>query len=179
MRICLDACVLFPTVLREILMGCATAGLFQPIWSARILEEWARAAVKLGETGEMQARGEIAVLKANWPGAEVALREGDLARLWLPDENDVHVLAAAIAGSADAILTFNVKDFPKHVLAEEGIARLSPDPYLMDLWDQNPDAVEGVVGDVHRTAVRLLGEEIALRALLKRARLPRLGKALG
>lgn len=178
MRVCLDACVLFPTVLREILIGCAGAGLFEPIWSERILEEWARAARKLGADGEMQARGEVAVLKAQWPKAEVRVRDGDMARLWLPDENDIHVLAAAIAGSADAILTFNAKDFPKGLLLEEGVARLAPDAFVLSLWDADPKRVEHVVARVHATAVKMLGEEIALRALLKRARLPRLGKAL-
>ena len=33
------------------------------------------------------------------------------------------MLAAAVAGSADLILTLNVKDFPRNVLAEEGVAR--------------------------------------------------------
>ena len=41
-------------------------------------------------------------------------------RLWLPDPADTHVLAAAIAGSADVILTLNAKDFPRNILAEEG-----------------------------------------------------------
>ncbi|MEY3307771.1 MAG: hypothetical protein RLZZ413_1809, partial [Pseudomonadota bacterium] len=48
MKIVLDACVLYPTVLREILIGVARAGLYTPLWSDRILEEWARATRKLG-----------------------------------------------------------------------------------------------------------------------------------
>ena len=178
MRVCLDDCVLYPTVLREILMGCAEAWLFAPVWSERILEEWARAARKIGESGEMQARGEIAVLQANWPVALAQPRAADEARLWLPDENDIHVLAAAIAGSADAILTFNAKDFPRATLAEEGLARLAPDEFLMGLWMTHGADVERVSHRVHGTAEQMLGEEIAPRALLKRARVPRLGKAL-
>ena len=54
--------------MREVLIGVAKAGLFQPLWSDRILEEWARASVKLGPTGEAQARAEIALTRANWPG---------------------------------------------------------------------------------------------------------------
>ena len=64
MKILLDANVLFPTVMREVLLGVASQGLFTPFWSERILEEWARAAAKLGPGGEAQARGEIAMLKA-------------------------------------------------------------------------------------------------------------------
>ncbi|MEM9585357.1 MAG: PIN domain-containing protein [Pseudomonadota bacterium] len=178
MRACLDACVLFPTVLREVLTGVAARGLYQPIWSERILEEWARATVKLGPEAEMQARGEVAVLQAQFPQASVRPRDRDLARLHLPDENDIHVLAAAIAGSADVIVTLNAKDFPRQSLAFEGVQRLSPDEFLIGLWLEAPDDVAGVVRDVHRVAVDMMGSEITLRALMKRARLPRLGKAL-
>ncbi|KAJ55637.1 hypothetical protein ACMU_13175 [Actibacterium mucosum KCTC 23349] len=178
MKVVLDACVLYPTVLREILIGLAREGLYQPLWSPRILEEWARAARKLGDTGEMQARAEIALLRANWPRAEVHPKAADEARLYLPDPNDVHVLAAAIAGSADALLTFNARDFPRGTLADEGVTLLGPDAWIMDLWHAHPDTVENTARNVHATAQDMAGEEIALRALLKRARLPRLGKAL-
>lgn len=178
MRALLDACVLYPTVLREILMGVAGEGLFTPLWSARILEEWARAARKIGPTGEVQARAEVALLRAAWPKAEVAPRAGLEARLWLPDHNDRHVLAAAIAGSADLIVTFNARDFPRHLLAEEGVRREDPDALLMALWLDQPDAVARAVARVHQQAERMSGAALPLRALLKRARLPRLGKAL-
>ena len=107
MKILLDACVLYPTVLREILIGVAREGLYRPLWSARILEEWARAAARLGPADEAIARGEVAALRAAFPQAEVAAQPGLEGRLHLPDPNDIHVLAAAIAAHADAIVTFN------------------------------------------------------------------------
>ncbi|RVT85187.1 PIN domain-containing protein [Rhodobacteraceae bacterium CCMM004] len=178
MKVLIDACVLFPTVLREIVLGVAATGAFRPLWSPRLLEEWARAAAKAGAAAEAMARGEIAVLRAAWPDAEVRPRDGDLARLWLPDANDVHVLAAAVAGSADLILTANARDFPRHILAEEGLDRRAPDELLMDLWLADSAAVAAVVARVHAEAERLAGAPLAPRALLKRARLPRLAKAL-
>ena len=48
MKALLDTNVLYPTVMREVLLGVAATGAFTPLWSARILEEWARAARKLG-----------------------------------------------------------------------------------------------------------------------------------
>lgn len=179
MRALLDACVLYPTVLREILMGCAARGLFTPVWSDRILEEWARATTKLGTEAEAQARGEVALLRARWPEASVAPRAGDLARLHLPDEHDIHVLASAIAASADVLVTLNARDFPQATVRFEGLERVSPDTFLMDLWLASAAPVEAVVCDVHRVACEMSGEDLALRGLMKRAKLPRLGKALG
>ena len=178
MKVLLDACVLYPTVMREMLLGVAKTGLFEPLWSARILEEWARAARKIGPEGETIARGEIALLQANWPKATVPTQPGLEQRLWLPDENDIHVLAAAIAGHADILITLNKADFPQNLLAEEGIQRRDPDGFLWQLWSDHPQAVSGVAAAVYDTAKYLSGQELDLRKLMKKARLPRLGKAL-
>ncbi len=177
-RLLLDTCVIYPTVMREILLGVASTGAFEPLWSARILEEWARAARKIGPTGETQARGEIALVRAAWPKAEVTWKPSLEARLYLPDAADTHVLAAAIAGSADAIVTMNARDFPRHILAEEGLERVDPDTLLRGIWERTPEAVAAVAEAVRQEAERLSGEEWEMRRLLKKARLPRLAKAL-
>jgi predicted nucleic acid-binding protein len=178
MRALLDACVLYPTVLRQVLLGCAGAGLFQPLWSERILEEWARAAAKLGPAQEAIARGEVVAAKAAHPGAMVAAAPGVERRLWLPDPDDVHVLAAAVAGSADVIVTMNAGDFPRGVLAEEGIVRVDPDHFLLGLWEQDRAAVDEVAGRVAAEASRLSGEDWTPRRLMKRGRLWRFAKVL-
>ena len=177
MKAVLDACVLYPTVLREVLVGVAKSGLYTPLWSDRILEEWARATRKIGPSAEDVARGEVALLKAAFPKASIAAQPGLEARLHLPDDNDIHVLAVAIAGSADAIITFNARDFPRHVLAVEGINRRDPDGFLWEMWSHHPDAVGAVIKRVHATAERLSGQPQPLRPFLKRAGLPRLAKA--
>jgi len=178
MKLLLDACVLYPTVMREMLVGVAEQGAFTPLWSPRILEEWARAARKIGPEGEPQARAEIALLRARFPRADVTPSETLERRLWLPDPADIHVLAAAVTGSADQIVTLNAKDFPRNILAEEGLLRIDPDTLLMQVWQEKPDWVEHVATAVLDTAQRLSGEEWTLRALMKKARLPRIGKAL-
>lgn len=178
MKALLDACVLYPTVMREMLVGVAAAGLYEPLWSPRILEEWARAAARLGPGQETLARGEIAALASRFPVASVRPRAGDEARLWLPDAADVHVLAAAIAGSADVVVTLNARDFPRHTLAEEGLRRDAPDLFLRALWADQPAAVQAVALAVQAEAERLSGEAWPMRRLMKKARLPRLGKAL-
>lgn len=178
MKVVLDTCVLYPTVMRQVLLGVARQGAFVPLWSARILEEWRRAAQKLGPQGLAQAEAEIAMTRAAWPGAEVTWPPSLEARLWLPDAGDVHVLAAAVAGSADGIVTVNAKDFPRGVLAEEGVSRLDPDAFLIGLHAAQPDLVARAAGEVLAEAQRLSGKPWEMRALLKKARLPRLGKRL-
>lgn len=178
MKLLLDTCVLFPTVMREVLLGAARQGAFTPLWSARILEEWARAARKIGPEGEGIARGEIALLRAAWPGAEVTWKPSLEDRLWLPDAADTHVLAAGIAGYADTIVTLNAKDFPRGILAEEGLSRADPDAILMGIHAAHPEMVHTVCAGVLDTARRLSGDDWTMRALLKKARLPRLAKAL-
>ena len=86
--------------------------------------------------------------------------------------------AAIAAGHADAIITFNAQDFPRPLLADEGLIRIDPDQLLCQLHDRHPVEVARVVADVHATAERMLGEVIPLKSLMKRAQLRRLGKAL-
>ena len=178
MKAVLDACVIYPTVLREILTGVAAQGLYEPLWSERIFREWVFATAKLGAVAQAQAAGEAALLRASFPRAMVRENPDIEARLLLPDANDRHVLAVAIAAHADCIVTFNARDFPRHVLAEEGILRRDPDGFLWELWSHHPEAVAGVVAGVHATAQRLSGVDLPLRAFLKRAQLPKLAKVL-
>ncbi|MEM9318576.1 MAG: PIN domain-containing protein [Pseudomonadota bacterium] len=173
---CLDACVLYPTVLREVLLGVARVGLFTPIWSDRILEEWVRAAGKKGPAEAALARGEVAMVRAEWPKA--AMPGAEAADLWLPDPADIHVLASARAAGAEVIVTLNLRDFPARELTGHGIAAEHPDAFLYALWLADPAALWGVVGAVLAQAQALSGRDIELRGLLKRARLPRLAKAL-
>jgi predicted nucleic acid-binding protein len=179
----LDACVLVPAGLRGILLRVAAAGLFRPLWSHRILEEWARAARRHGPAAEAEARIAVALAIAAHPAALVPPAPGIEARLHLPDANDIHVLATAIAGQAEAIVTFNAADFPRGALAAEGIARRDPDGLLWDLWSQAPGPVAAAVAaeraEAERaTAERATGQPRPLRAWLRRAGLPRLARAL-
>ncbi|WP_050930022.1 RSP_2648 family PIN domain-containing protein [Aestuariivita boseongensis] len=178
MRLVLDACVLYPTVMREVLLGAAKAGCFEPIWSARLLEEWARAAARLDPAQEAQARGEIALAQAAFPKAEAPPAPGIEARLWLPDASDLHVLAVAVASSADGIVTLNARDFPRNILAEEGLIRIDPDGLMMQFWQERPEEIARIGTAVLDEARALSGQDWDMRRLMKKARLPRLGKAL-
>lgn len=176
MRAVLDACVLYPTVLREILTDVAAAGLYVPLWSGRILDEWRHAAARLGPEGAAVAGAEIVTLRTRFPQAEVT-GQGGAGGLDLPDPADAHVIEAALAGGADLIVTANLRDFPRRALAAVGLRAVHPDPFLTDLWAHHPDAVAAAVNAAHDKA-QALGGAMPLRDLMKRARLPRLGRAI-
>lgn len=174
MKALLDACVLIPPVQRDCLLSVALAGYFRPLWSDRILGEWAQAAARRGEP-HAEA---IAAARAAFPGASVAPAPGLEARLHLPDAGDIHVLAAAIAGGADAIVTWNAADFPRGALRAEGLDRRDPDGFLWEIFSGDPAGVGAVLEGVRQRAEARAGMPVALAPLLKRARLPRLARAL-
>lgn len=178
MCVLIDACVLYPTVLREIVLGVASRGGFVPFWSPRILEEWARAADRVDPGAQTIARGEIALLRSAFPQAQVTPSPDIEATLHLPDPADTHVLAAAITAGAAVILTFNLRDFPRRALDPHGLRAQHPDAFLMALWLDRPEIVVQAVSETRARTEQVSGRAQPLRPLLKRAKLPRLGKAL-
>ena len=175
MRLVLDACVIFPTIMREILIGCASARLFEPQWSERIIEEWLHAAEKLGGGARAIAAAEAAVMKDQFPEAMVGAQT--LPDIWLPDANDIHVLETAINGAAPGLLTVNTKDFPLRILRDYDLGRFHPDPFLVSLAQEHSDVVR-IAQAVQQKAETISGRPQTLRSLLKRTGLPRLGKFL-
>lgn len=173
----LDANVLFPTVLREVLADVAAAGLFRPVWSERILGEWTRAAAKLGAQDAGIAGAEAALLRLRFPEAMTPGDEARAAGFDLPDLADLHVLAAALETRASVIVTMNLRDFPRAIMAGVGLQARHPDAFLTDLWAASPQPVAAAAHAAHDKANRL-GAAIEFRALMKRARLPRLGRAM-
>lgn len=178
MKVLIDACVLYPTFLRDIVTGWAETGGFVPLWSERILEEWHRAAGRLGPADAEIAESEISALRQRFPAAVVAVPEDAEDNLHLPDPDDRHVLAAAIRGTADELLTLNVRDFPTNALAAHGIIRRHPDEFLLEAFHADRSALTSVVRAALIQAARHGIDTSNRRALLKRARLPRLAKAM-
>ena len=178
MRVVLDACVLFPTVLRETLLAVAAAGYFEPLWSRKLLDEWESAAGKSGPATRLIGRGEALVLATRWPGALVAAGDFVAFAPAMTDPDDLHVLETAVDGRAVLIVTLNLRDFPIRALAPLGLTARDPDRFLFDLWGDDPTGIAAAAETVRATAERLSGAPVALRPLFKRAGLPRLARAL-
>lgn len=172
MKAVLDACVLFPTVLREVLCDVAAGGQFQPIWSPRILEEWRRAADRDG----LSAGVEIAQLQDRFPQA-LQQGTGGAEGLDLPDPADRHVVETALAAGAELIVTANLRDFPARALAAVHLHAVHPDEFLRDCYLSAPDIVLSAITATLARASRA-GADMSHKEMMRRARLPRLAKAI-
>ncbi len=142
----LDACVLHPAALRDFLMRLAIAGLIRARWSETILDEWQRSVLRVVEGVDPVAlRRTRELMKIALPDAEVVGFEALIDRIELPDADDRHVVAAAVRGGAQAIATFNLKDFPAAKLTTHGVEAVHPDDLVLDLIEVDPGAVLDVV----------------------------------
>lgn len=134
----LDACVLYPSFLRDLLIRLGLTGLYQPKWSAIIENEWQRnlLADRTDLTQEQVQRTATMMNKAV-PDAMITGFEPLIDSIALPDVDDRHVVAAAVRSNAEIIVTLNLKDFPTPELDTFGIEALHPDDFIMDLFDLN------------------------------------------
>lgn len=135
----LDACVLYPAPLRDILLSLAAKDLFRPKWSQQIQNEWCSNLLdKRPDLSEEQLQYTVDTMNTAFPDANVTGYQSLIVGLILPDQKDRHVLAAAIKSGSDAIITFNLKDFPHADLTDFDIEALHPDDFICNLIDLEP-----------------------------------------
>jgi len=87
------------------------------------------------------------------PDAIVECYETLAGQLTLPDEGDRHVLAAAIKGDAEILVTANLRHFPAPQLAPYGIKALHPDQFVLRLIERAPARVLAAARD-HRQSLK-------------------------
>lgn len=145
-RAVLDANVLFPFSLRDTLLRLAEAELYLPLWSSRILDEMQRNLVARGlmeeaAAGRLRDTIDAAFEEACIDGAAIQGLEPAMTN----DAKDRHVLAAAVAANAEAIVTSNLKDFPPEACESHGVEAVHPDEFLLILLAKAPDVVRRCV----------------------------------
>lgn len=140
-KVVLDANVLFPFSLRDTLLRAAAEGLFQLYWSEQILKETERNLVAKGTITEEQAARLRGAMTGEFPEAMVTGHE-DLIEAMPNHEKDRHVAAAAVKAGAQVIVTSNLKDFR---VLPDGIEAQSPDEFLSNLFDLDPDGMVDLV----------------------------------
>lgn len=149
-----DANVLYLSELRNLLMHLAVTGLFRATWSNAVHEEWIEALLRNRPdlTREKLERTRM-LMDKHATDALVTGYEDLIDGLHLPDPDDRHVLAAAIRGRADVIVTINIRDFPGDVLAPFGIEAQHPDEFVLHLLDLAPGVVAGAARN-HRESLK-------------------------
>lgn len=137
-----DACVLYPAPLRDFLLQLACEGLFRARWTHAIHEEWTRNLLKAHPDLNPKALARTCQLMDRAvPNALIKGHETLIEGLALPDPDDRHVLAAAIHGRAQMIVTFNLKDFPATALKKHGVKAMHPDRFIGDWIKHAPERV--------------------------------------
>lgn len=138
----LDACVLYPAALRDTLLRAAERDLYTPLWSDDVLEEVRRNLVGEGKGKITPAQWEHLreQMTLAFPSAAVTGYR-NLIEAMTNDHGDRHVVAAAVRGHADVIVTANLRHFRAEALAPYGIEPKSPDDFLLDLSSINAKAM--------------------------------------
>lgn len=134
----LDTCALFGAYLCDTLPRLAEAGAYRPLWSAGVLEELERNLLERG-LPEEAVTYRIREMRRSFPDAEVRGYQ-TLTESMTCDPKDRHVLAAAVRGDAEVLVTFNTGDFPDTATSVHDITVVHPDDFLLDQLDLYPGA---------------------------------------
>lgn len=134
----LDANVMYPLWIRDLLLWFAHYDLYTPKWNKHIFDEWIRVMQNKG-ISEDEALRRIKIVNDAFPDALVENYEPLIETLKLPDINDNHVLAAAIKTNADIIITNNLKHFPLDYLSTFGLSAKEADDFFTDIIDLNQE----------------------------------------
>jgi predicted nucleic acid-binding protein len=156
----LDTCALFPIRLADILLRLPDYDhAYRPLWSAHVLDELESNLVEnLSYMTPDKAARRVNAMRDHFPDAMVTGYE-KLIPMMTCDQKDRHVLAAAVMGNAEVIVTANLKDFLPEALKPYDLGAKHPDDFLLDQLDLYPEvtgqAVVDAVGDRRNPAVTL------------------------
>lgn len=174
----LDANVLYPNLLRDLLLSFAVAGLYHARWTSRINDEWTRNLVANRPDIAPKIGLLLEQVNQSVPDCLVENYEPLIESLSLPDADDRHVLAAAIAGHADAIVTSNLRDFPSAVLSRYNIEAQHPDDFLMNQLELRPFETLEVIRQVRSRMKNPVRTATELVEIIKRSGLPQTAQHL-
>ena len=134
----LDACVLYPALLRDYLLWLTYYEVFHPYWSEEIRNKWTRSLLRKRPELEEKLARTRRKMEVYFPYSLVQGYETLIPSLQLPDMNDRHVLATAIHANAKYIVTFDLNDFPQLALQPYGIVAISPDDFVLRFVRESP-----------------------------------------
>jgi predicted nucleic acid-binding protein len=105
-----DASVLYAAPVRDLLLELVLSDLFRAKWTEQIHDEWiGHLLVNRPDLHAANLARTRALMRAHVCACLVEGYEALIETLTLPDPNDRHVLAAAITGHAEMIVTLNLE----------------------------------------------------------------------
>jgi hypothetical protein len=123
-------------------MRLSMTGLFRAKWSHAIHEEWmGHVLERYSDKTRADVERTRDLMDRYAMDAIVFDYENLMPGLKLPDPKDIHVLAAAIRGRADVIVTFNLQDFPEDYLKQFDIIPQHPDDFVAHQFTLNAGQV--------------------------------------
>ena len=137
-RVFIDADCLHKLYLRTLLLTLASSGDVHFLWTREVFEEAAKSLVARYPEDTEKLRLKFELIKKHFYENEVKGYERLIGTLGCRDLNDEHVLAGAIQGKAEVLLTFNLRDFPEKSLL--GVQVMHPDTFLTLWLEANPIA---------------------------------------
>lgn len=141
----LDANVLYPFLVRDVLLSFAHSGLYRARWTQAIIDELVSALIANKPDRERKIRQLAGIMAEQFPEALIEHYESLIPAIDLPDPDDRHVLAAAIKAGAHAIVTENLQDFPTATLASCEIEAHTADQFLQSTFQLYPtDAIRAL-----------------------------------
>jgi len=178
-RAFLDASVLYPVSLRNLLMRLTLTGLYQARWSAHVHDEWIRSVLRdHPHIPPARLQDLRAAMDERAEDSLVTGYEPLIESLDLPDRDDRHVLAAAIVAGADVIVTCNLRDFPDAAITPYNVTAQHPDEFVNGMIDRAPAAVADAVRRQQSSLVNPPVTMPELLALFDRLGLPKTAAGL-
>jgi predicted nucleic acid-binding protein len=157
----LDTCVLLKPYLCDALLSIAEAGVYRPLWSPMVMAELERNLARRG-LDEKRIAHRLNQMNEAFPDANVTGYEALISEV-TNHPKDRHVLAAAVWGDAEVLVTENLRDFPPDAVRAYDVEVVSQDSFLLDQLDLRPS---DVIDALRRQTSRYHREPRSVEALL-------------
>lgn len=179
----LDTCVLMHTFTRNLLLRLGEKGICTPLWSDEIHDEWLRNAPRIWKVEDNIVEQEWQTMQARFPQSLIHIEvEKYPLRFKRIDQKDRHVALCAFVGqqslgqTSSTLLTWNIKDFHKKELRDQGITLATPDQFLSEIWSTQSSLLQELFILGQQDYIMLDMPAYPIEEILKRDKLYRLAK---
>ncbi|MDH3726353.1 MAG: PIN domain-containing protein [Myxococcales bacterium] len=144
-----DANVLYDAAARDLLIRFAIRGSVRVRWTEHILDECFHAL--RSNRPDLREDRLIRMRKLMCdavPDCIIMGYEPLVEAIQVPDTGDRHVVAAAVKSDAQAIVTYNTRDFPNESIGQYHLEVIHPDDFFVNQIDLDPIAAVHVIREL-------------------------------